>query len=231
MFKYWKRHFFHFFRMCSQLGTGSCRITILNTPQGWPVPSLRITVSIGGRPPQSLQIPTPSKISGITPRSNRVTRPSTTPSTTPSSSSTFRGRSRGSREFHPRRPKPNQGQPARTPIDKRLLITRSNFKGQSFSLLNIQTQASYLTGCLHLGLTSPGLRIRVRCMAARPDLTNVHQRFEEHIHQSERGAMNILLDHFSTAASLLKNQLHGTLSEMREFMDQASPSELICHQR
>ena len=51
MFKYWKRHFFHFFRMYSQLGTGSCRITILNTSQGWPVPSLRITVSIGGRPP------------------------------------------------------------------------------------------------------------------------------------------------------------------------------------
>ena len=45
MFKYWKRHFFHFFRMFSPVGTVSCKTTILNTPQGGHVPSLRITMS------------------------------------------------------------------------------------------------------------------------------------------------------------------------------------------
>ena len=152
------------------------------------------------------------------------------PSSSASSSPAFR-RNRRSRDFYQRGQRPNQGQPSRTPTDRSLLITRSNFKGQSFSLLNIQTQASYLTGCLHLGLTSPGLQIKVRCLAARPDLTNVHQRFQEHIHQSERGAMNILIDHFNKAATLLKDQLRETLHEMKTLMDSATPSELICHQR
>ena len=68
-------------------------------------------------------------------------------------------------------------------------------------------------------------------MAARPDLSPINATFSEHIHQSERGAKIILVDHFITSSYKLKQQLHSTLSGMNSTSDLATPSEVISHQR
>ena len=43
--------------------------------------------------------------------------------------------------------------------------------------------------------------------------------------------MLILVDHFTVAGTALKIQLQETLTQMNHWMDQASPTELIGHQR
>ena len=126
---------------------------------------------------------------------------------------------------------PAQGQPCRSPTDRLLLISRSTYKNISLSLINVQTQASFLMGCLHYGITTPGLKIRTTCMAARPDLSPIKATFSEHIHQSERGTMFVLVDHFITSSYNLKQQLHSTLTGMDSTSDLATPTEVISHQR
>ena len=108
---------------------------------------------------------------------------------------------------------------------------RSSYKSQSFSLVNVDTQASFLTVCLQHGLITTGLRIKLKLMTARQELSPVQQIFKEHIKQSERRAMEIIRDHLLEAAIKLKHQLGLTLEEMNSATDDASPTELISHQR
>ena len=142
-----------------------------------------------------------------------------------------RGRSPTSLPTDKRRKNQPRSQPVRSQKEQQLLSFRSDFKTKAVSLVNIETQRNFLQGCLHLGLTSPGLRIRLNCMTARPDLTNVREEFKEHIHQCERGTMQLLVHHLTKSAEIIDNQLRLTMRNIRNSMVTAPSNELMAHHK
>ena len=129
------------------------------------------------------------------------------------------------------RQRPTQGHPAMTEMDIRMLQLRKTFKNVSLSYLNVQTQENFLSGCLLHKVIPRVLRIRLRCMAPRKDLSEVQRKFDNHLSDSEIGFTTILRDHHLQASESLQLLLHNSLREMSTVINRASPSELINHQR
>ena len=102
--------------------------------------------------------------------------------------------------------------------DKQLLDLRKKYKNTSLIYLNMQTQAIFLSACLH---TPRGLRIRLRCMTPRRGAYNIEDVFMD---DCERGFITIFRDHLSFVAAKLLVGLKEVATNL------AITSERLSHQ-
>ena len=116
-------------------------------------------------------------------------------------------------------------------MDLQLLKLRKTYKNVSLSYINLQTQASFLSACLHNNLTPRGFRIRMRCKTPKKDRSNIEDIFHEHLKEAEDGFTTIFRDHLQFVAAKLITELQDTLREMSSTTNLPTTSELLSHQR
>ena len=118
-----------------------------------------------------------------------------------------------------------------SPLDLQLLNLRKRYKNTSLSYTNLQTQAIFLSVCLHHNLTPRGLRIRLRCMTPKRNLSNVQDVFTEYLEDTESGFIEIFRNHLRFVAAKLLVELQAVLREMqiRHLVEMPAQNEQFCH--
>ena len=113
------------------------------------------------------------------------------------------------------------------PLDLQLLNLRKRYKNTSLSYINLQTQAIFLSACLHHNLAP---RIRLRCMTPKRNLSNVQDVFTEYLEDTESVFIEIFRNHLRFVAAKLLVELQAVLWEIDLTTNLATTSELLSHQ-
>ena len=112
-----------------------------------------------------------------------------------------------------------------TDIHTHLVTLRKAFYKLSFSSLTSASHLSYLEECQGLGYTPPGLHLNRPCQAAMKDLTDIEDRFNDLLRETEKNLINLLIQHYKQAniqtEKLLQNN-HSNTVQALNLVDQAS---------